>query len=58
MILSFSVTWQMGLVEREINEILKGITQQQRPTANARVLARNAQIATNEDVAAQGQSVM
>ncbi len=55
MILSFSVTWQMGLVEREINEILKGITQQQRPTANARVLARNAQIATNEDVAAQGQ---
>ena len=34
------VSWQLGLVEREINEILKGQLQPQQPNANARRLAK------------------
>ncbi len=39
--ISSLVTWQLGLVEREINEILRGIAAQQKvkPSSNARRLA-------------------
>ena len=51
--LSLLVTWQLGLVEREINEILRGVLceSEARPTAAARRLAAKAADAeeTTED---------
>lgn len=42
------VTWQLGLVEREINEILRGVSEEVRPTAAARKYAAIANEAASE----------
>ena len=55
-ILTFLVTWQLGLVEREINEILRGVAAKQEvmPSPAARRYA-NA-IPTGEEAAEDDQS--
>ena len=42
------MSWQLGLVEREINEIIRGVTQQAQPSAVARKLAGAANDASAE----------
>ncbi len=48
-----TVTWQLGLVEREINEILRGVAAKQKvkPSANARKLAGMAPCEKGEEQA-------
>ena len=49
---TFAVTWQLGLVEREINDLVREATAKQavKPSANARAIAAScSQTDTNED---------
>ena len=53
----WTVTWQLGLVEREINEILRGAAAKQgaRPSPAAHTLASQAQRGSGEGKDGQGK---